>query len=257
MRSALAHELLLLRSGMNRFALLVCALVASTACNAAVGEPQGEREEAPAPVDAGGEEEPDQDESPLGPDAAPVAVTLSQSTSEEITPIHSVACVENDANGNPIRHLENSVYRLFNLEELGVTGRLEVSSVKLAIESASSPEGSQPATVRLHTVSGNNFTLDRMTEIASAELTIPDQEAQYLEVPLTATVEAGSRLAVEVHVPESVATTRLFFVGANGGGQSGPSYLRATACGLVEPTDLASIAFPEVHMVLSISGTAY
>ncbi|HLU68796.1 MAG TPA: hypothetical protein VKZ63_21090 [Kofleriaceae bacterium] len=241
----------------------IAALVAAlgiAACNAAVGDPSGSPAEAPAPVDAGtpgGEEE---DDGSGSPDAAPVERELSQSASEEIAPQTGIACIEQDDTTDPptpVEHRENSYYRLFDLEALGVVGRLDVEEVSFGIESASSPEGSQPASLVLHALSVDDFKVAQLTQLASVSLTIPNQGAGITTVPVAVSVPPGSKLAVELLVPEGDGTGRLFFIGANAAGQTGPTYLRAPACGVVEPTDMADIGFPDVHFVLTVSGTEY
>jgi hypothetical protein len=233
----------------------ICVALLVSACSATAGDPAGDREAAPAPVDGG----------PLfadgggSADAMPVALTLSQSTSQDITPENSVACVEQDANGNPIEHRENSFYRVFDLAEMGVAGRLETSSVAVAIQSAASPGADQPLSVVLHTLEGNDLEVDRLSAIGRADIRVANQGAGIIEVPLVATAEAGSRLVVELHLPDAAGGGNLLFPGSNTAAQTGPTYLRAptAGCDLVGPTDLAAIGFPDVHLVVSVSGTAY
>jgi hypothetical protein len=192
-------------------------------------------------------------------DAMPTAVTLTQSSSQDITPQNSVACIESDANGNPIEHRENSFYRVFALDALGVSGRLETSSVAVGVQSAQSPNPDQPMSVVLHTLAGNDLELDRLTEIGRADIRVANQGAGIIEVPLAATVEAESKLVVELYLPDAAGGGNLLFPGSNTAAQTGPTYLRAPAagCDLVEPTDVAAIGFPDMHLVLSVSGTAY
>jgi hypothetical protein len=223
------------------------------ACSATAGNP-AEGESAPAPVD-GGSLSGDGGSA----DAMPTAVTLTQSSSQEITPLNSVACIESDADGNPIEHRENSFYRVFDLEALGVSGRLETSSVAVGVQSAASPNPDQPMSVVLHTLSGNDLELDRLTEIGRADIRIANQGAGIVDVPLAASVEADSKLVVEIYLPDAAGGGNLLFPGSNAAAQTGPTYLRAPAggCDLVEPTDMADIGFPDMHLVLSVSGTAY
>jgi hypothetical protein len=231
-----------------------CApLILVAACSAAVGDPIGGREESPPAVDGGG----GADAAPTS-DAMPIAVTLTQSTSEEITPQNSVACVEQE-DGVPIEHRENSFYRVFRLDEMGVAGRLEVSSVAVAIQSASSPAATQPMSVILHTLAGNELELDRLDVIGRADLAVANQAAGTLAVPVTASAEAGSKLVVELYLPDAAGAGHLLFPGSNAAGQSGPSYLRAPAdgCDLDQPVDIADIGFPDMHLVVSVSGTVY
>jgi len=192
-------------------------------------------------------------------DAMPTAVTLTQSSSQDITPQNSVACIESDANGNPIEHRENSFYRVFALDALGVSGRLETSSVAVGVQSAQSPNPDQPMSVVLHTLAGNDLELDRLTEIGRADIRVANQGAGIIDVPLAATVEADSKLVVELYLPDAAGGGNLLFPGSNTAAQTGPTYLRAPAagCDLVEPTDVAAIGFPDMHLVLSVSGTAY
>jgi hypothetical protein len=240
--------------------MIGCLLALATACSSKIGDPTGAQEGAADGPDggSGSADDPNEEGSPPGPDAQPMPVTLSQSSSQDITPLTSVACIEDDVDGNPVRHRENSYYRVFRLEDIGIDGRVEVDQVSLGIESASDVSGSQLATVRIHQLAGNDFVLDRLTQVGSADVIVANMEAGVLDVPIAATVEAGAKMVVEVYVADSVegSTTKLF-VGANAAGQSGPSYLRAPACDIVDPVDLADIGYPDVHIVLSASGTQY
>ena len=44
------------------------------------------------------------------------------------------------------------------------------------------------------------------------------------------------------------------FVGSNAFGQTGPSYLAASACGIPDPVDLAELGFPGMHIVMNVVG---
>lgn len=72
-------------------------------------------------------------------------------------------------------------------------------------------------------------------------------------VPVTGEAPAGSTLVVELESPDLSFTGR-FFVGSNDAGQTAPSYLRGSSCGLVEPTDAADLGFPGMHIVMNVSG---
>ena len=240
----------------RRIAALLAAALGAAGCEAAVGDPAGGEQESPAPVDAG-PSAPDGGE-PLE-DEEPVPRVLSHSASEEITPLHAVACIEQDENGAPVEHRENGYYRVFDLPALGIDGRLEIDEVSFGIETARSPAGSQTASLALHTLAGTDLKIAQLTELTRVPLTIPDQEATIFTVPVTAAVPAGARLVVEVYTPDAAGSGNLLFVGTNAAGQTGPSYLRAPAggCDLVEPVDLANIGFADRHMVLSVSATEY
>jgi hypothetical protein len=238
----------------------VAAVALLAACQPTIGD---------APGIGRGEARPDAGFDPPRPDAAPdpgvptpdggrTERTLSQNMSDEIEDLHSIACINRDDDGNPIETRENSYYRVFVLEEERVEGDFEVSAVRFGIESATSPdEDAQPATVRLHTLEGE-FLTESLTELAAVTVDVEPQEGTYLEVPIRATVAAGSTLVAELFI-ENSTSGRLFFIGSNSQGQTAPSYIRAPSSGCVipEPTDLAEVAqgFPDVHIILSVKGT--
>jgi hypothetical protein len=225
-----------------------------SAVDAAPGQPDRPDASIVDPVDAAGGSGGDGDGDD---DSGGEQVTLDQNVDDEILDLHSIGCVEQDGDGNPVQNRENSYYRLFDLDDEGVTGDLDVTEVHVGIQSAATPDDSaQPITVRLHEVNGE-LLLANMTELASTDLDVEPQTGTILDVPLAARVDAGSQLAVEVFVPNSTVG-RLLFIGSNDAGQTAPSYIRAPLgnCAITEPTDFADVAdgFPDVHIILSVSG---
>jgi hypothetical protein len=77
-----------------------------------------------------------------------------------------------------------------------------------------------------------------------------------LEVPIQADVAPGAKLVVEFAVPDSAGDGEILFIGSNEEPQTAPTYWRSSACGVLEPTDVASEAIdhPEVHAVLEVRG---
>ncbi|HUS68607.1 MAG TPA: hypothetical protein VMZ28_28925 [Kofleriaceae bacterium] len=234
---------------------VIAGLALASACGSQIGDPSGTQQAADGPDGgaSGAADDPDEEGTPPGPDAMPVAVTLSQSATEDITPLNSVACIEEDDAGNPVRHRENSYWRVFPIE-----GRIEVDEVSVGVESAADAAGAQPMSVRIHKLAGNELVLDKLTLLGSADVSVANQEAGILTVPVSASVPADSKLVVEIHVPDSAegSTTKLF-MGSNTAGQTASSYLSADACDLGDPVDLVDIGFPDVHFVMSVSGTQY
>lgn len=239
------------------------AVVALVACKPTIGD---------APGLEGGTETPDgapdvlDVDAALPSDAAPEVppvdggatnVTLSQTESEEIVASLSIACSVRDDNGQAIRNLENSYYRVFPLEEKG--GDLTVSSVRIGVESAATPDGSaQLGTLRLHTLDGE-LLRQNMTELVSAQVAIAPQTQSTIDVPIVAAVPIGSTLVVELLIPEAASDGTLFFIGSNSLPETAPGYLRApsSGCDLQEPTRFADvgIGFPDVHLVMSVTGS--
>lgn len=185
------------------------------------------------------------------PDAASGALTLTQSSSMDITAENSVACF-NSAEGFT---LEASYYRVFDLAALGVTGPLMVDSVLVGIENAEAGAGAtQPAKVLLHSLSGA-LQLANLTEIASVDIDVADQSGTVLEVPISASVPVGTTLVVELLVPDGSVDGHLLFPGSNSLGQSGPTFVRDGCGGAEEPIDLALLDVPDMHWVLAINAT--
>lgn len=194
------------------------------------------------------------DATPLPPDAAaPVVVTLTQSLSNTIVAENSVSC----NGGTPdFFHSDNSYYRVFDLAALGVTGPFTPTNVAVGIEDATAGTGgSQPATLRFHTLSGA-FTLANLTTVSTIPVTVADQLGTVLNVPITGvTIPAGSMLVVEVFTPDGAPASNRFFIGSNNLGETGPTYIRATDCAVTEPTTVSSLGFPEMAIVLNVTGS--
>ena len=177
------------------------------------------------------------------------AVTITHSVSDTII-AGSVAC-----NAGGI-HTDNSYYRAFTLADFGITQDFNVTMVEIGIEQANGGGGTQPITVNLWTSSQpfpNGFP-GSLTQIGTANINVPDQALTLFQIPVTGTAPAGSELVVEIFTPDGTAGGNSFFIGSNSLGQTGPSYILAAACGITVPTDLAAIGFPNMHIVMSVTG---
>ncbi len=176
-------------------------------------------------------------------------IQITHSVSQEITPLTGIACSSAGSTA------QNSYWRVFDLDEFGLTSGLTTSSVDIGIETANIFAAPPVSTVRLYTLDGA-FTTANLTLVAEAEYTIQDaDDATILNVPVTGDFAAGDVLVVEWDVPNLQDSGSGVFIGANTQGQTGPTYVSAADCGLVEPTDLASIGFPDVAWVLNVNGT--
>ena len=63
-------------------------------------------------------------------------------------------------------------------------------------------------------------------------------------------------LVVEVNQPDGQPLLNWFYVGSNAAGQTAPGYIAASACSISQPTSLASIGCPDMHMVMNVTGNA-
>src|SRR5512139_1986664 len=176
-----------------------------------------------------------------GPAAALTCGTteLTQSSSQAAVAGNSVACVDSIT----LFNFETSYYRAFDLPALGITGDFHVCAVELGTESAVGGGGSQPLTVNLYRNAGPTFPGGSLTLLGSAGVVVADQALTMVSVPVAATVAAGAQLVVEILVPDGMAAHNLFFIGSNPAAESGPSYVRAPACGVATPVPMADPAW--------------
>ena len=176
---------------------------------------------------------------------------ITQSSSQAITPLNSVSC--NNASG----HTDNSYWRAFNMGTFTGGAQYDVTSVSFGVEEATGAGGTQPVTVRLYTNAGGAFPGGTRTQIATTTIQVLDSASgTVLNVPLVATVPAGtSELVMEVFTPNGQATGNFFFIGSNTAAETGPSYLSAADCGIANPTDTATIGFPDMNIVFNVLGS--
>ena len=183
---------------------------------------------------------------PVGVDNCEPVVT--QSLSQSILGGNSVSC--NDGFG----HTDNSYMRVFDLPALGYTNDFYINSVDVGIEEAVGFGGTQPATVNIYSLTGS-LLFANLTLLATEAVTVADQTASVLNIPLTnqLTVPAGTILVVEFFTPDGQVAGNSLFVGTNNLGQTGDTYLSAADCFITEPTSVADIGFPDMHWVLNIN----
>jgi hypothetical protein len=132
-----------------------------------------------------------------------------------------------------------------------------VTSVSFGIETANAAGTgtTQPINVRLYTQTTGTFPGGTRTQIATTTVNVADQTNTVLNVPLVATVPAGTtQLIMEVNSPDGQAAGHSFFIGSNVAAQTGPSYLSAATCSITTPTDTAAIGFPNMHIVFNVNG---
>jgi hypothetical protein len=82
---------------------------------------------------------------------------------------------------------------------------------------------------------------------------IDNTSLKLYNVSVSGVAPAGSQLVVELFVPDASPGTDRIFLGSNGLGQTGPSYIAAPTCGITEPLNMTT-NWPNVHMVMSVSG---
>ncbi|MEZ4792998.1 MAG: T9SS type A sorting domain-containing protein [Gelidibacter sp.] len=179
-------------------------------------------------------------------------ITLSQTTSNAITPGNTVACATGQ--GVPA---DNIYYRSFNLAALGYT-QFDVNQVSFGINNASTIAAGFAVDVIIYSNTGGTFPAGTLTPVATVSVPITAADANTVKtVPITASVVAPAQLVFGVSIPDEAtpAHTTRFSLGSNSAGQSAEGYISSVACGIGIST-ITSIGFPNVHIVMSVTGIA-
>lgn len=183
------------------------------------------------------------------------AVTLNQSTNTTtITPIQ-IGC---QAGGLTTA---NSWYRAYNLAPLNLPASLTIKSVRFGVERSQFTSGSVTGTIRIWRSNGP-FPASTRTLLSTNTVVITNQTNTFITHPLTnpATVGPTDIVVVELFIPEGrfAPNSGTFFIGSNGLGESGPSYLHAPDCGTAGPTPIADLVpSPLDHIHLAMNGEYY
>lgn len=151
--------------------------------------------------------------------------------------------------------------RFFLAADHGVVTPYVVTSVDFGVQidvPAPSPPFN-PITVSLYKIPiGADFLFANMTLLGSTTFDLGgDADLSLVNAVVGGAVDPSTDdLVVEVRSFDHMAsgTGGRFDGGANGLGQTRPSYLAAPDCGLLEPTDLAGIGFPDNHHVMVVNG---
>lgn len=187
------------------------------------------------------------------------AQTISHSTSMTLGTTN-VACSAGTAPNTTAS--DNRYYRFFQLANYAITSNYAISNVQFGLQTLNltTMTTGYPVTVRLFSTTAANFPTGfpaGYTEVAVVTTNMmPADVGTLVTIPITATIPAGSNLVVEVGYAAAVAASlNRIFLSANNLGQDAPSYIASTGCTLANPTDMASISFPNAHFILSVTGT--
>lgn len=222
-------------------ALSLCTLSTLIACATAAPGVGGDDDDDPL-VDAA--RAIDAPAPPIDAPGPTTTVTLTQSSSMAVTPATSVACSSG----------ENSYYRVFRLADHGVTGALQVSRVDFGVQDATALLGSQPVQVKLYALNGA-FALANLTLLGTTTITVAATAAgTVVAAPIAPAITAPAGATLVVEVLAAGAFGNQFIMGANTAAETQPGYLRGPACGSAAPVTFASIAFPDAHIVMAVTG---
>jgi len=190
--------------------------------------------------------------------AANGQIRLSHSV-EEILVVAGVgvACA---STGAPQTTTDNRFSRSFTLADFGVSSGFDVNTVEFGIESLTLPTLIEAdITVNLYQVPAGSPPIFGADLVGSATVTLGDRALEVVTVDVDGAVDAGTALMVEVSVPDfqilaGGTTGDVFFPGGNSFGQSAPSFIASDACGIIDPTDLGGLGFPDAHLIIIAEG---
>ena len=180
-------------------------------------------------------------------------VTLTQTTTNNITLGTSIACRE-----NTFVTRDNIYYRAFNLNSLGYSS-FSITNVEFGIEEVA--DESAGFAVEAVIYGTDNFPAGTLTELAAVSIPLVSSDSNTMKsVPIAYDVITSSYpiLVFGIRVPDEFNNGNItqFFIGANSDGQTEECYFSADACGFLEPVTLTSIGFPDAHYVMNIIGNA-
>ena len=191
---------------------------------------------------------------PVLPTPTPVnscPTTITQSFSQTISPGNSTSC-----NSGPpgFYHYPNYYWRVFPLAPPPPGQVYRATAASFGIERATSETGQQLVQVSLSALTAGGFPTGSWRTIGASTVLVPDQTGTMLAVPMDAIVpEEATALIMRVStLTGQPPFNNSFFIGSNNAGQSAPSYLTAPNCGVAQPTDLATIGFPSMHLVFNV-----
>lgn len=156
--------------------------------------------------------------------------------------------------GCPTAGAVNTFSRSFKLTDFDITETWYVSQVEFGIQSYFAGNN---VTIKLSTTSQGypGGYPGSLTQLSTQTVTFTEEGDQLFilkQVPITATVPAGSELVVEISGAD-------FFIGGNKAGSEAPSFLMAPDCGATVPADVKGLGepgdFDDVNFVINVTGS--
>ncbi|MDY7110129.1 MAG: hypothetical protein SYC29_15970 [Planctomycetota bacterium] len=168
--------------------------------------------------------------------------TVCQNASDDLVP-GSVACSGDEG----LTVTANGHARLYQLDQPTM-----ITLVDYGVQACHDQTGEgNPCNVYINIWDAPNFpSTEGAVLLDVAQDLVPDgTELQMRTVPMTGLTLPPGNIVLEIF-NDNGTDAFAFWPGSNAAGQSGPSFLRADACGLPNWTDLAELGYPDVHLVL-------
>jgi hypothetical protein len=157
--------------------------------------------------------------------------------------------------------LDHHYWRLFDLDsDHGLVGEFCVENIDYAVQSSYGGPFSLNLTADVYCLDDGLPFMVMFLGLAGTN-TIPQPDAQLeffnITLPPGTCCDTGSKsMAVALVTTECNAGQGCdgTWIGMNDLGQTGPTYYSTESCGLVDPTDLASLGFPDAHLIMVVHG---
>lgn len=192
---------------------------------------------------------------PSGDNVPNRAPNITQSVDPNTLAAGSIACT------NAGIASDNEFLRRFFLNaDHGIAIQYTVTSVDAGIESTVDIAGAGiPVTVTTYSIAnGDAFTYANMASLDSTTETLGDAiDLQILNWVVGGAIidPAAEDLVVGLSWPDVTPTGDYqIWPGSNAAGQTQPSYLASVGCAIADPTDIAAIGFPDMHLVFTVNG---
>lgn len=183
------------------------------------------------------------------------AGSITQSNDCSIVPLAGIACISGATTDT------SYMRRFFLTADHGVSSPYTVSSVDFGVE-IDTPDPTNMITVNTYSIAtGDAFILANLTLLDSTSFDLGGATGgTIVNAVIGGTVDPATHdLVVEVlsfdHLYDGGGAGQ-FFPGANGLGQTQPSYIMAPDCGIFEPTNLATLGFLDSHNVVVVNGSS-
>jgi hypothetical protein len=156
----------------------------------------------------------------------------------------------------------NEYWRTYNPLARGMAANFDVVSVTFGVEDSTPglAAPNQPATLRIFrdATPGNPAPQAGLVLLGSEAITIPlltnTLVTHTFASPIPCNGMGGDDLVVQLAIPDGLAAQHTFFWGGNAAGETSPTYISSSSCGLPEPATYASIGFAANHMVFDVCG---
>lgn len=177
-------------------------------------------------------------------------VITQNATPNTVTAGLSVACAGPEGSGYTS---DNAYSRAFTLADYAITYDYKITNVAFGVENANKDFN---VALNLYSLVGN-YPAGTKTLLTSVPVAISTSSALTMVntgTTLTQVIPTGSKFVVEVAHSSDATGLEQFYMGAGAGGETKPSYIQSTSCGIATPTTTGSIGFATARWAMTVTG---